>query len=138
MKKGNMTFAVELMVMLVVFIAVIEVTVAVYAKARSLSLDARHLSDATILASNGAEVFLAADSDEEIIEILNRNNNVTADKSISITYDDDLKPDPEGRMRMEIERQTENDFVKGQITVFYDDKQIYDLHTGYVLNGGGQ
>jgi hypothetical protein len=138
MKKNNLSFMVELLIMLAIFIVLINVLVGVYAISRKTSADAKHLSDAVILASNGAEVFIATDSDEEMMKILNQNDNVKNEDGLVICYNDKLEPDPDGRMMMKIERQSEDDFVHAHISVTYDDKLIYELETGRVQKGGGQ
>ena len=120
MKKNGLSFMIELLIMLVIFIILINVSVVVYASARNTSQKARHLSDAVILASNGAEVFI-------------KNND-----ALEFSYNDDLEPQADGRMVMKIDR-TENDgFVHGKITIFYDNEVIYELETGRAQKGGRQ
>ena len=138
MKKNNLSFMVELLIMLAIFIVLINVLVGVYALSRKTSADAKHLSDAVILASNGAEVFMATDSEQEMIDILNQNNNVRNDEGLTVYYNDKLEPDPFGRMVMKIERQSEDGFVHGHITVTYDDELVYELKTGRIERGGKQ
>ena len=138
MKKNGLSFMIELLIMLVIFIILINVSVVVYASARNTSQKARHLSDAVILASNGAEVFIASEDENEIIRILNQNDNHKNNDALEFSYNDDLEPQADGRMVMKIDR-TENDgFVHGKITIFYGNEVIYELETGRAQKGGRQ
>ena len=138
MKKNNLSFMVELLIMLAIIIVMINVLVGVYASSRKTSAEAKHLSDAVILASNGAEVFIATDSDEEMAKVLNQNDNVKNDDGLSVYYNDKLEPDPDGRMMMKITREEKDGFAHCSITITYGGEAVYELETGRVQRGGEQ
>lgn len=129
-------FMAELSVMLVAFIMVIVIITSVFARAKAMSDEAKHLSDATILASNTAEVFLTCDDEEEIYQILNENGNTVKGEKIISSYNEMLKADKSGKMKVEIAPEKSGNFIKARITVYYLDQMIYELDTGHMIGGG--
>jgi len=132
MKKfGNLGLMIEIMGMLIFFIVLIQILTGVFARSEAESIKAKRLSKAVILASNSAEVFMSSDSLEQMFEILNQSDNARLNEKLEITYDEQLKPDADGKMLVEIIPQEEEDFIHVQISILYDGELIYELQTGH-------
>ncbi len=137
MKQGrNISFYIEIVIMLVITVLVISVCAAAFSRAESHSRSAKRLSDAVTLAASGAEVFLASDSKEEMYAVLNEADNASLGEEVIALYDDDLSPSAEGKMKMVISWEETGGFVKGTVSIFYDGEKIYDLETGSAKEAG--
>lgn len=137
MNKGrNISFYIEIVIMLVISVMVISVCATAFSKAELHSRRAKLLSDAVTLAASGAEVFLASDTKEAVYEVLNEAGNASVDEDVTALYDDDLAPSADGKMKMVITWDENGGFVKGTVTVYYDGEKIYDLETGSAKEAG--
>lgn len=137
MKQGrNISFYIEIVVMLIISVMVISVCAAAFSKAEAHSRSAKHLSDAVTLAASGAEAFLASDTVEDLFSVLNEADNAAVSDEVTAFYDEDLNPAADGIMKMVISWDEENGFVKAAVTVFYDGEKIYDLETGSAKEAG--
>ncbi|MBR2755230.1 MAG: hypothetical protein IKD64_05390 [Lachnospiraceae bacterium] len=137
MKQGrNISFYIEIVIMLVISVLVISVCTAAFSKAESHSRSAKRLSDAVTLAASGAEVFLASDSKEDMFAVLNENGNASLGEEVTALYDDELLPSADGKMKMVISWEEAGGFVKGTVSVFYDGEKLYDLETGSAKEAG--
>ena len=136
--KKNKSFMIELLTMLVVFVFVILVMSRVYARSLAEAQEAKRLNDAVILASNAAEVFLSVDENEEIRDILNEKDNAMLEEDVIAYYDDDLRPDRNGKMKVVIHSEEKDDFIYGTINVYYEDREVYELKTGYLSKEEGR
>ena len=136
-KKRDLGFRIELVVMLVVFVAVIGTLTRLYAGADLESRRAAHLSDAVILAANGAEVFMAAEDDEELLRILDEADNAEkkADHLLEVRYAEDRTPTEGGDFCLQIETKDSVDFREVTFRVSYQGEEIYELTTGKVRGG---
>ena len=134
-KKRDLSFRVEVMIMLAVFIVVISVLTRLFALAETESRKARHLSDAVILAANGAEVFMAAEDDEEIYAILNEAGNAAG--PLAFSYSAQREPQAEGPFCLQLQTSEKDGFREALLQVSYEGETIYELTTGRV-SGGGQ
>ena len=133
MKTRELSFLIELLTMAIVFIFVIMILSRIYAHSLSKAQEAGRLNDAVILASNAAEVFLASDDPEEIRDTLNEENNAVLNgNDVLSAYDEELKADPNGKMKVEIHSDPKDDFVYGTIRVYYEEELLYELQTGYL------
>ena len=123
--------------MLIISVLAISVLANAFSKSDLNSRKAKQLSDAVTLAASGAEVFLASESEEDVLKTLNEKDNaLAAGSDITATYNDDLQPDAKGKMKMTIHWDDAGDFVNGTVTVFYGEEKIYDLETGFSKEGG--
>ena len=138
MKQGrNISFYIEIVLMLIISVLAISVLANAFSKSDLKSRKAKQLSDAVTLAASGAEVFLASESEEDVLKTLNEKDNaLAAGSDITATYNDDLQPDAKGKMKMTIHWDDAGDFVNGTVTVFYGEEKIYDLETGFSKEGG--
>ncbi len=138
MKQGrNISFYIEIVLMLIISVLAISVLANAFSKSDLNSRKAKQLSDAVTLAASGAEVFLASESEEDVLKTLNEKDNaLAAGSDITATYNDDLQPDAKGKMKMTIHWDDAGDFVNGTVTVFYGEEKIYDLETGFSKEGG--
>ncbi|MBR2802671.1 MAG: hypothetical protein IKE21_08850 [Erysipelotrichaceae bacterium] len=136
-KKRDLGFRIEVIVMLVVFVAVIGTLTRLYAQADLESRRAAHLSDAVILTANGAEVFMAAEDDEELLRILDEANNAEkkADHLLEARYAEDCTPAAGGDFCLQIETKDSADFREVTFRVSYQGEEIYELTTGKVRGG---
>lgn len=138
MRQGrNISFYIEIVLMLIISVLAISILANAFSKSDLGSRKAKQLSDAVTLAASGAEVFLASSSEEDVLKNLNEENNATLEaEDITATYNDDLQPDANGKMKMTIHWDDAGDFVNGTVTVFYGNEKIYDLETGFSKEGG--
>ena len=136
--KKNKSFMIELLAMLVVFVFVILVMSRVYARSLAEAQEAKRLNDAVILASNAAEVFLSEDEEEKIRDVLNERNNATIEEDVIAYYNDDLQPDANGKMKVVIHSEKKDDFIYGTIRVYYEDREVYEIRTGYLSKEEGR
>jgi len=138
LKQGrNISFYIEIVLMLIISVLAISILANAFSKSDLSSRKAKQLSDAVTLAASGAEVFLASSSENDVLKTLNEENNASLEGSdITASYNDDLQPDANGKMKMTIHWDDAGEFVNGTVTVFYGSEQIYDLETGFSKEGG--
>lgn len=133
MNKRVTSFYVETLILIVVFIAVILALTQVFGLAKKQSEEARFLTSAVTLAQNAAEAFSAADSAESLLSLLDEHGNaVIRDGTVTASYDADMKPDPDGVLRVEIERTAGSpQTAEGTVRVVRRDtgEEIYSLGT---------
>ncbi|MBQ5804514.1 MAG: hypothetical protein IIW22_01915 [Erysipelotrichaceae bacterium] len=134
--KKNYGFMLEMVIMLALFVSMIVVMSGIYARSLAESQRGKHLNDAVVLASNGAEVFLAGNDEEEFGEIFGSVDEVK-DEEVTVRFDDDLEPAENGKMKLTVKYREEPDFVYGHFEVFYEEELIYELDTGYALKEKG-
>jgi len=136
-RKRNTGFYIEAILLLLAFIFVIRTLVQVNAVSHNVSEDARRLTDGVILASNGAELVLASDSPEELMELLKEGSPERENSVITVHFDDTLEMNPNGSLELVIDwQETGDDFVHAVITVSEQGHEIYTLTTGTYLEGG--
>jgi len=137
LKQGrNISFYIEIVVMLIISVMVISICAAAFSKAEAHSRSAKNLSDAVTLAASGAESFLASETIEELFSVLNEADNAYVSDGVTAFYDEDLNPKADGIMKMVISWDEEDGFVKAAVTVFRDGEKLYDLETGSVKEAG--
>ena len=136
-QKRNTGFYIEAILLLLVFVFVIRILVMVNAVSHNVSKDAQRLSDGVILASNGAELVLASESADELMELLKDGNPRRENSVITAHFDDTLEMNPNGSLELAIDwQETGDDFVHAVITVSEQGHEIYTLTTGTYLEGG--
>ncbi len=136
-QNRHFSFYMEVMIMLVVFIAVIVNLSRVFTLSRRQSWQARQLSDAVILASSGAEICASCRSEEELLELLQDAGAKRSDAGITASFNDRFEMDPSGEMIMEIGWLPEGEkFVETPISISCNGTEIYTLNTGHYLGGG--
>ena len=133
MNKRVTSFYVETLILIVVFVAVILALTQVFGLAKKQSEEAKLLTGAVTLAQNAAEAFSAAESAEELFTLLDEGGNAALEGMVvTAAYGADMKPDPNGVLRVEIERFSVSRWTaKGVIRVLRTDTggEIYSLET---------
>ena len=135
MKKHITSFYVETLILILVFVAVILTLTQVFGMAKKQSEEAKLLTSAVTLAQNAAEAFSAADRGEALLALLDEGGNASiSDGKITAAYDADMTPDPDGVLRVEVERETNTvseHYAKGTIRVVRADTgaEIYSVET---------
>lgn len=133
MNKRVTSFYVETLILIVVFVAVILALTQVFGLAKKQSEEAKLLTGAVTLAQNAAEAFSAADSAESLFTLLDEGGNAALEGMVvTAAYGADMKPDPNGILRVEIERFSVSRWTaKGVIRVLRTDTggEIYSLET---------
>ena len=133
MNKRVTSFYVETLILIVVFVAVILALTQVFGLAKKQSEEAKLLTGAVTLAQNAAEAFSAADSAESLFALLDEGGNAVLEAGgVTASYGADLQPDPDGVLRVEIERFSESRrTAEGTIRVVQRDtgKEIYSIGT---------
>ena len=133
MNKRVTSFYVETLILIVVFVTVILALTRVFGLAKKQSEEAKLLTGAVTLAQNAAEAFSAADSAEELFTLLDEGGNAALEGMVvTAAYGADMKPDPNGILRVEIERFSVSRWTaKGVIRVLRTDTggEIYSLET---------
>lgn len=105
MNKRVTSFYVETLILIVVFVAVILALTLVFGLAKRQSEEAKLLTGAVTLAQNAAEAFSAADGAEALFTLLNEGGNAVLEGGVvKASYGADMQPDPNGVLRVEIER----------------------------------
>ena len=133
MNKRVTSFYIETLILIVVFIAVILALTQVFGLAKKQSEEAKLLTGAVTLAQNAAEAFSAADSEETLFALLDEGGN--ADRRggmVTASYGADMQPDPDGILRVEIERISATpQTAAGTIRVIRQDtgEEIYSIET---------
>ena len=144
MKKQHVTaFYLETLLLILVFVAIILVLSQIFGIGKAQSGQAKLLTNAVCLAENGAEAVSASGSEEELLALLNQKNNASWRQGeppvLSVRYDTDMRPDPAGRLRMDItwspSGETEERFVISTISVYYGEQTdpVYALDTAVFL-----
>ena len=128
--KGKKNLGLEIVAILAIFIMSISILSKAFVIARERSVDAARLSDAVTLASNGADVFLSCENDEEIFEIFNEKGSAKLSDHVTAYFDDDLKADPDGTFCMKIITEENGDFIDADIVIYYRDMELYRINTG--------
>ena len=137
-QKQNFGFYMETIIMLLVFMVAIPNIVRVFTASYGTSRNAERLTDAVILASNGAELVLASHSPEEIMTVLEDAGPKLEDTVITAHFDDNLEMSKDGPIEMKIDwQETEADFAHTVITISYSGKELYELETGRYLEESG-
>lgn len=99
-KKQHITaFYLETLLMIVVFIAIILVLTRVFGSARVQSTRAKRLTAAVTLAQNAAEAVSAAQTPQDLVEILNEGGNAILQEDaaagaalVTAAYDGEMNP----------------------------------------------
>jgi hypothetical protein len=136
-QRRNTGFYIEAILLLLAFVFVIRTLVLVNAVSHNVSVEAHHLNDGVLLASNGAELVLASDSPDELMELLKDGNPKRENSVITVHFDDTLEMNPAGTKELVIDWQdASDDFVHAVITVYDQGREVYTLTTGGYLEGG--
>ena len=107
-KEHITSFYLETLLLIVVFVGIILVMTQVFGMARARSSQAKEKTSAVCLCQNAAEAFAAADSSQELVNLLNDNHNVfleSADDNqglVNAFYNTDRKPNENGSLKIEI------------------------------------
>ena len=133
MNKRVTSFYVETLILILVFVAVILALTQVFGLAKKQSEEAKLLTGAVTLAQNAAEAFSAADSPESLFALLDEGGNAVLEAgTVTASYGADMKPDPEGVLRVEVERVPgSRQTAEGTVRVVRRDtgEEIYSLVT---------
>ena len=133
MNKRVTSFYVETLILIVVFVAVILALTQVFGLAKKQSEEAKLLTGAVTLAQNAAEAFSAADSAESLLSLLDEGGNAVLEGgTVTASYGADMRPDPDGVLRVEIERFSESRrTAEGTVRVVRRDtgEEIYSIGT---------
>ncbi len=140
-KRGQITgFYLETLLLIVVFIAIILVLTRVFGVSRSMSGDAKYLTDAVCLAQNTAEAVSAADSQDSLLSLLDEGGNARAgdERGVQARYDDDMHPSPRGCYTVEATWEPadqDSELVYSTISVWREGNKdpIYSLRTAVFL-----
>lgn len=148
-KKQHITaFYMEMLVLIMIFVAVILILTRVFALSRQQSAKAEILTDSVCLAENLAEMATASDSREAFSALLERGGDIQildngAGRIFRVRYDEDRKRAKQGVYRVDVEWKPEESpggsLVKSVITVYWGEETepVYTLETG-VFHTSGQ
>ena len=142
-KEHITSFYLETLLLIVVFVGIILVLTQVFGIARARSSLAKEKTSAVCLCQNAAEAFAAADSSQELVNLLNENHNVfleSADDTqglVNAFYNTDRKPNENGSLRIEIswkkdaagKAAADKALRHAKIRALKKDKVIYELET---------
>ena len=145
-EKRSIVFITELLVMFVILLVVISVITRLFILNRSRSLDARHLTEAVILAEDTAEVISAADDEDDAFELI-KSMEVTESAEIKdgaiecgMKFTGEDKKTDRYRVTVIIndDEKTRGSYRTGTILVYYGDgsEPIYTLDTGSFVKAG--
>ncbi len=84
--NGSRIFLTELMFSILFFIVIVAVCVQCFASSVVMTREAKELSEATAIASNAAEVFLATDDDQEFTAYYDSEWNECDAEDATVTY----------------------------------------------------
>ena len=132
-KEHLTAFYLETLLLIVVFVGIILVLTQVFGLSRKRSGEALALNSAVCLSQNAAEAFLAAETEEEFVSLLNENGNAAEQEENCLTasYDLSMNPDPKGEMVLSFTwKSEENGVTYGSCRVLWEGKEIYSLETG--------
>ena len=147
--KRSIAFIVELLGLFILLILVIVMITQVFVMSRARTIEARHLTQAVMLAQSTAE---AASSEKDLPELADRlagMDNVQsaecseADGSIDIVFDTDGKPGGKDFcvvLHRSLEKREGGSYASDSIEVYYcapgqHQNMIYDLDTGRHFSG---
>ena len=98
------------------------------------SLYARDLNNTVFLSENLAEILRSSDDKAELKKKLEKEGNVLdGGDHYEISYDKDLKSDPEGIYLFKVYYEKENGLIEGRVEAYRNDELIYDLSLGRYL-----
>lgn len=157
-RERTMTaFYLETVLMVIIFVLVIAVLSQVFGLARSQSRQAQQLTNAVCLAQNAAEAAAAAESGEEMLQLLREDGNAGLEEKageslLTAYYDADMKPVSReaaaadgSSLRLEAtwapERSQTGNFVNSHIAVYEGPSEtpLYTLDTGvYIREEAGR
>ena len=146
-RHGITTFYLEALFLIAVFIAVILVLTRVFGVGRSQSQEARLLTNAVNLAQNAAEAVSASASPDDVAALLAAADDaehtgilVDGTQGVTARYNQQLQPDPEGSLRLEIswepEETVSGTLVNSQIAVWLEEQNeapVYTIQTAVFL-----
>lgn len=142
-KEHITSFYLETLLLIVVFVGIILVLTQVFGMARARSSQAKEKTSAVCLCQNAAEAFAAADSSQELVNLLNDNHNVfleSADDNqglVNAFYNTDRKPNENGSLKIEIswkkdavgKAAADKILRHAKIRALKKEKVIYELET---------
>ena len=142
-KEHITSFYLETLLLIVVFVGIILVLTQVFGMARARSSQAKEKTSAVCLCQNAAEAFAAADSSQELVNLLNENNNVfleSADDTkglVNAFYNTDREPNENGSLKIEIswkkdavgKAAADKILRHAKIRALKKEKVIYELET---------
>ena len=143
-KNGHVTaFYLETLVLILVFVSIILVLTHVFGLARAASGEARLLTNAVTIAGNAAEAFSAAESPEELCEMLNEAENaelVSEDGTsvLLVRYDRNMHPASGGDLLLKLSMEPEDlGLTRAAIRVYWKDsaEPVYTLPTAVYRKG---
>jgi hypothetical protein len=134
--KEKFVFYLETFLLTVSFVLVIVVLSSFLVRSSRKTVYARDLTNLVCLSENVAETTKAADSLEELYELLNENGNASYEgEKIVVTYDEELKPAKDGRYRLTVSYQIEDEMVTADIDASVKDTVIYELELAQYKGG---
>ena len=139
-RHGITTVYLEALFLIAVFIAVILVLTRVFGVGRSQSQEARLLTNAVNLAQNAAEAVSASASPDDVAALLAAADDaehtgilVDGTQGVTARYNQQLQPDPEGSLRLEIswepEETVSGTLVNSQIAVWLEEQNEAPVYT---------
>lgn len=134
-ERGHITaFYIETLFLTVIFVILILVLIQVFSLSVRMSDSAGELTSAVQLAENAAEAVAASHSPQELMGLLDENGNVQTGENggIYAAYGRDMKPDPEGDLKVEVTWEPNGDgCINSVITVYRkgDEEPVYTLTT---------
>lgn len=125
MKRHGTAFYIETLLLIIAFVAIILVTTQVFGNARAKSAQAKHLTEAVVLAENAAEAVSASGSLEEVQSFLTNEGTSQIEGNVLTVWKDgyqiDVTWEPEGAL------------VDSSITVLWNGNEIYKIETAVFL-----
>lgn len=132
-------FYMETLILAAVFAAVILVLVRVFALAGQMSARSQVLTNAVHLAENAAEAVAAAESPEDLKELLEEGGNTGFQEEggeaagVCARYAKDMTPAEDGDFRVDItwtpKEGSGGNRIESRITVYWAEEEIYTLET---------
>lgn len=127
-------FYIETLLMIIVFVGIILCITRVFGRSRQQSRDAQQLTDAVCLAQNAAEAFSAAETPEEMQELLEMTGiaQPAADGSgLTCLFGKDLRPSEDGDylLQMQWSRPAEDAPLYAVLSVSEGGQELYSLET---------
>ncbi|MBR6114891.1 MAG: hypothetical protein IKQ10_06855 [Oscillospiraceae bacterium] len=135
-------FYIETLVLILVFVSIILVLTGVFSLSKRDSREARRLTNAVTLSQSAAEAVSASGSEDELFALLDRGGNavrMTGASGVTAFYDTDMRPDPQGALRVEVTWQPEmtgtGTIVRSVILARYsgEEEPVYRLETAVLL-----
>ena len=125
MKKHITAFYLETLLLVVVFVAIILVITQVFGSAKAKSAQAKHLTQAVMLAEDAAEAVSASDSLETVQHFLEENGTAQISGNVLTLWEDEYQ--------VVITWEPEGVLVSSTITVLWNDNEIYNLKTAVYI-----